>query len=182
MPDDALILGPLDALTAQLAASAAWQQWVGCDDADDPAAAAAQHIFLQEPPPELSRETYSIDELKIRRPWASIGLFVPMSDFGGQPIVSARAGQVAWNPSGRMLLAFEADTPAELAGDHQRALRWLYTKTSGVWSDLKRPDTATATLAINQIEVFSDASRAPASWRETKGDYWKIVLLIAFGL
>jgi hypothetical protein len=185
MPSTARFLGPLQNLRELVAACATFQAWVGADTAETPATAALASTCLQEPSPESGDETHAPEELELRRPFALIDWFVPLSGMGGEPYHAQRIGQLAYVESGRLMLTFEADTdPA--ATTHTEALTKFVEKVEAIVGEmlgLAGTDNGSYThLSLTGIELLIRPHRSPVQEHETQGDYWRVTLLVNVGI
>src|SRR5690606_32587369 len=110
------LVDALEELKRLLANATGWQHWCGVSEAADPAAEAAEHIFLVDagPPTEGNeRGGYSRGDLEAIRPAAFID-FPPPELQDDEVFMAPRIGSGFHAHYGRLNIAIDDDVPAEL--------------------------------------------------------------------
>jgi len=156
-------------LKTTLSGLAAFKSWVGATTA----AAAAEHIYLEAlPPEELWSDTYTVEALKARRPFAQIWT----AETSGFTVRrdAAPSGRTAF---GNLVARLEANVQESVRHDHAEVDR-LFKNTVG---DIVDELAATTAMAIREIAVSGPVRTTPRDVA-TLGDAQMAELAIAWGV
>lgn len=172
---------PLENLKALLANCAAFRSWVGAADV----AAARERIHLCGlPAPAAVGGAYGLDELESLRPFAVIDEFAFEDNRpGGDAWVSQRVALGAFVESGRLLVRFEDDVPAEDARDIAAAKLALMNRIGALVTEMRDLGGGDSEyLSIHRITRHHPFERADESQAGTQGDYWQVSYRVDWGI
>jgi|GEM_PF-6566486 len=166
-----------------VARSPTWQTWTGSTlgTAEENATRARLFTYSMDlPTPDAGQaERYEAAELTGIRPLVLIDAFLDPAYGGGFEL--ARNAHDYMRDGGALLLRFEADVAAELAGDEAQAKRDFINRIGNTLYDIGQLANTDGQLAINHIATLSEAMRSDNLSRATQGDYFFIYIGVRYG-
>lgn len=166
----------LQQLKDLLAASAAWQAWVGRAGNEQ---VAGEHVYLVDTPRSEDPDGYTLAQHKAMRPFARVDEFELEDKPGGQAWVARRVALGAFTFAGKLILDFVDDVPEEDAGDPVAAKLRFMNNVGLVLLDLLRLGGGDGEgLSIHGVEKYLPFVRSDETELATMGDYFRVQYLV----
>ena len=158
---------PLENLRTLVAASAAFQAWVGATGETEAEliASAKEHIYLV---------GLDGDNVVNARPFAVV-------DHGESWTLTRLAEPHTYRATGSLLLCFEDNVDAAHAGSIPDAQLAFTNMVGDVVEDMFEKAGTDTYLAVSQITLVRGPSRSAETQQKTEGDFMQIVLQVDWG-
>ena len=168
----------LEDLRVLLGDCASWKSWTKAATA----AAAKRHVHLIDIPSAASRGGYTREELTALRPLARVDEYEEDNRLVGG-FVLERHALGAFVPSGKLILTFEDEVPAEDRDDPVAAKLRFMNNIGAVLLDLVDLGGGEGDyLSIHRVEKFGRVARAAEEDVETMGDYLQAQYVVHHGV
>lgn len=164
---------PLAAVETLLSNSATFQTWTGAADA----AAALNHIHvIGLPTPAENRPSYSAAELSELRPMAVLNYDV------AEPWAYEGIAQGQYTPSGRVLIALEADVDSADARNFKEAAYTFLNAVGKIIEEMAEASEGGGYPVVQRVRLRMQPRRSEEKERPAKGDYLVTIIGVEFGL
>lgn len=164
---------PLAAVEDLLAASTAFQGWVGAANAT--AAKSRIHV-IGLPSPAANRPSYTADELNAMRPFAVLNYDV------AEPMTMESVAQGQFIPNGRILISLEANVAGGDARDFKEAAYKFLNVVGQVVEQVAAASESGGSPVVQRVRMRMSPRRAEEKERPARGDFLVTIVGLEFGL